>query len=63
MEGEDNSDKAEELVKAVRGVVKAPVAIDSISRNELQAGVDAGVDLLLSVSEETLDLANGLEVP
>lgn len=59
--GEDNSRKVSEVAGAVRSAVSLPLSIDSLEEKELVAGVDAGVDLLLSLSWDSRELVNSIK--
>jgi len=55
--GEDNSHRIYELVYEVRERFKVPVSVDSLNPAEIEAAVDAGADMVLS-----LDYGNFKEV-
>lgn len=55
--GEDNSRKISELVYGVREKFRVPVSVDSLNPAEIEAAVEAGADMVLS-----LDYGNFREV-
>lgn len=61
--GEDNAGDAGRLVSAVREAVSAPVSVDSFDEKEILSGVDAGADLVLSLSADSIELASSIDVP
>lgn len=58
--GEDNHEKVQGLVGAVRSATPLPISIDALNEKELLAGVDAGVDLLLSLSWDSRELIDSI---
>ncbi|MFH1721390.1 MAG: dihydropteroate synthase-like protein [Candidatus Altiarchaeota archaeon] len=61
--GVDNSDKVKKLISAIKNVVKVPVSVDTLNPHELEAAIKSKADLLISLSEQTLQLAEGLKIP
>ncbi len=61
--GEDNSDAIAPLVEILRKTVDAPLSIDTLNPAEITAAADADADLVLSLTEATLELASTLDVP
>ncbi|MEM3030260.1 MAG: dihydropteroate synthase-like protein [Candidatus Micrarchaeia archaeon] len=59
---EDNSGEIERLVKAA-GKSGLPVSVDSMHEKELAAAADAGADLLLSLTLDSIELAPSLGIP
>lgn len=47
--GEDNSNKLGEIVSLIKEKFSVPVSIDSLLPSEIEAGVEAGADLILSL--------------
>jgi len=47
--GRPTPEKIEGIVETVRGSVNRPISIDTLEPSEIEAGVDAGVDLVLSI--------------
>jgi dihydropteroate synthase-like protein len=47
--GEDNSSKLREMVSTIKEKFSLPVSIDSMLPSEIEAGVEAGADLVLSL--------------
>lgn len=47
--GEDNSSKLREIVSTIKEKFSLPVSIDSLLPSEIEAGVEAGADLVLSL--------------
>ncbi|MGD2142372.1 MAG: dihydropteroate synthase-like protein [Candidatus Bathyarchaeota archaeon] len=45
----------EELVDTVKGAVDLPVSIDTLDPREIRAGVEAGVDLVLSIDRSNME--------
>lgn len=46
--GEDNSHKVGEIISLIKEKLSVPVSIDSLLPSEIEAGVEAGADLVLS---------------
>lgn len=61
--GEDNSDALSPLVELLRKTVDAPLSIDTLNPAEITAAADAGIDLVISLTEATLELASTLDIP
>ncbi|MFH1126209.1 MAG: dihydropteroate synthase-like protein [Candidatus Altiarchaeota archaeon] len=61
--GVDNSKKIKNIVRVLRDSVNVPLSIDSMDVNEITAAVDAGVDLVLSVAESNIEVAETIDVP
>jgi len=51
---EDNSDKLAKIIKYLKTKVSAPISIDSLNPNEINAGLRAGADLVLSLTSENM---------
>ncbi len=52
--GEDNSQRLAEIVHMLKKSVDAPISIDSLNPAEINACIDAGVDLVLSLCASNL---------
>jgi len=63
IEGQDNTSEVGRLLSAVRSAVDVPVSVDSFNEKEVLAGVDAGCDLVLSLSADNIQLASSFDVP
>ncbi|MFQ6053736.1 MAG: dihydropteroate synthase-like protein, partial [Candidatus Bathyarchaeia archaeon] len=50
-----NPERIGEIVDAVKGSVACPVSIDTLEPSEIEAAVDAGVDLVLSVDSGNME--------
>jgi dihydropteroate synthase-like protein len=61
--GENNVGDVERLVSAVREAVDVPVSVDTLNEEEILAGVDAGADLVLSLSADNIGLASSIDMP
>lgn len=61
--GADGSDKIDDIVKTLMRSVKLPISIDTSSKEEIIAGVDAGVDLVLSVDGTNKSVVKSINVP
>ena len=63
--GRQMPQKIEGIVNAVRTAVTMPISIDTLEPSEIEAGVEAGVDLVLSVDSGNMDEAAPIvsEVP
>ncbi|MHA1361744.1 MAG: dihydropteroate synthase-like protein [Candidatus Freyarchaeota archaeon] len=53
--GEDNSRKIGEIVSTVKEKFSVPVSVDSLLPSEIEAGVEAGADLVLSLDHGNID--------
>jgi dihydropteroate synthase-like protein len=53
--GEDNSKKLGEIVTIIKEKFSVPVSIDSLLPSEIEAGVEAGADLVLSLDQGNID--------
>lgn len=56
--GEDNSKKIKEIIESIKNdpILKAtPVSIDSLKPAEIEAGVEAGADLVLSIDKGNME--------
>ena len=53
--GESDPEAVGELVEAVRSTVGLPVSIDTLDPREIEAAVDAGADLILSVDRGNME--------
>jgi dihydropteroate synthase-like protein len=64
--GKDNSSKLREIVSTIKDKFSIPVSIDSMLPSEIEAGVEAGADLVLSLDHgnigELKSLAKNLSV-
>lgn len=54
--GQDDSDKIREIVSAIRSVTNAPISIDSLSPKEIEAAVEAGVDMVVSLERSSIEV-------
>ena len=54
MANKDHSVRITELVQLIRDNFDCPISIDSLNVNEIKAAVDAGVDLVLSITADNL---------
>lgn len=61
--GVDRSSKIKNIVKTIKSVVNVPLSIDSMNKKEILAAVDAGVDLVLSIGVDNMDIADSIDVP
>lgn len=59
--GVNNSDNVGQMVEIINSVVDIPTAIDSLDGDEILAGLDAGVDLILSIDETNYDVVEGVD--
>lgn len=57
--GIPSSERVQDLVETVRGVVDLPISIDTLNPDEIKEAVDAGVDLVLSVDRGNMDEVAG----
>ena len=53
--GEDNSKKLKEIVSTIKEKFSVPVSIDSMLPSEIEAGVEAGADLVLSLDHGNIN--------
>lgn len=53
--GKSDPETAQRIVKAVKAVVDVPVSIDTLNPPEIQAAVQAGADLILSLDAGNID--------
>jgi len=53
--GEDNAQRIAELVYEVRERFKVPVSVDSLNPSEIEAAVEAGADMVLSLDYGNID--------
>jgi len=61
--GEDNSDKIDGIVNAIRKSSRLPIAIDSLREKEILAAVDSGIDLVLSLDLTNYEILNSIDIP
>lgn len=52
--GEDSSEKLFKIVKSLKRKLTAPISIDSLNPDEINAGVDAGANMVLSLNNENI---------
>jgi dihydropteroate synthase-like protein len=52
--GEDNSEKLFKIIKFLKRKLLAPVSIDSLNPKEINVGIDAGANLVLSLNSENM---------
>jgi len=52
---EDNSDRLHEIVKHLKSKIKVPISVDSLNPNEINAGLHAGADLVLSLNSKNME--------
>jgi dihydropteroate synthase-like protein len=53
--GKSNPENAARIVKAAKSVVDVPVSIDTLDPQEIEAAVEAGADLILSLDAGNID--------
>jgi len=52
--GEDNSERIRSIVKFLKHKIKAPISIDSLNPKEINAAIDAGANMVLSLNSENM---------
>jgi dihydropteroate synthase-like protein len=52
--GEDNSEKLFKIIKSLKRKLLVPISIDSLNPKEINAGIDAGANLVLSLNAENM---------
>lgn len=52
---EDNSKRLSEIVKLLKSKIGAPISIDSLNPNEINAAIKSGADLVLSVCKANIE--------
>ncbi len=57
------SQEVPRLVSLLKDNFDVPVSIDSTNRKDIEAAVDSGIDLIVSIDGSTIDYFDGLEVP
>ena len=62
MSHETGSDRIREIIALVKSA-GLPVSIDTTNEKEILAGVDAGVDLIMSLDETNYEIAGSIDVP
>jgi len=58
--GQDDSSRIKEIVQAVREVTDAPISIDSISPKEIEAAIEAGVDMVVSLERSNMEVLHDI---
>ncbi len=58
--GQDDSSRIGEIVQAVREVTDAPISIDSISPKEIEAAIEAGVDMVVSLERSNIEVLHDI---
>ncbi len=58
--GQDDSSKIGDIVRAVREVTNAPISIDSISPKEIEAAIEAGVDMIVSLERSNMEVLHDI---
>jgi len=61
--GSDNSDRIGEMVEAAKSVAGLSVSVDTLNEREILAGVEGGCDLVLSIDEGNMEVAQSIDVP
>jgi dihydropteroate synthase-like protein len=54
--GEDNSKRLGEIVSMLKNELHAPISIDSLNAKEINAGIEAGADLILSLCSKNISV-------
>jgi dihydropteroate synthase-like protein len=55
--------KVPDLISAIKDHFDVPVSIDTLSAKEIRAAIEAGIDLIISISGDTIDEFAGLGIP
>lgn len=56
-------EKASALVSTIKEEFDVPVSINTLSKNEIHAALDAGADMVISISGDNIEEFAGLDVP
>ncbi|MBN2517553.1 MAG: dihydropteroate synthase-like protein [Candidatus Altiarchaeota archaeon] len=59
--GEDDLQNIPEIIKKLKNELEAPVSIDSLNPDEINAGIDAGADMVLSLDSANMGRVKATE--
>ena len=60
---EEMSEEISRLVSILRDNFEVPISIDTLNEKEIQAAIDNGIDLILSVNGNTIERFSNLDIP
>lgn len=61
--GEEKPEEVPRLVSVLRDNFDVPISIDTLNKKEIQAAIDNGIDLILSINGNTIEDYSNLDIP